>query len=133
MQRAIVMMTNIYTTCPATTTTSIFPLPDIDELGVQVDLASGQHHSQGSCKIKIPSLAWRDGGGGERSWLKPPRLGPHPLGSPPLVCQDGCKHLHGSLDGGWVNRAYSRLSTTHGHITDCKLDSVVYAGVCVVI
>ncbi len=31
--------------------------------------------------------------------------------------------------GGWVNQAYSRLSTTHGHITDCKLDSVVYAGV----
>ncbi len=26
------------------------------------------------------------------------------------------------------NQAYSRLSTTHGHITDCKLDSVVYAG-----
>ncbi len=35
------------------------------------------------------------------------------------------------LVGGWVNQAYSRLSTTHGHITDCKLDSVVYAGVCV--
>ncbi len=32
-----------------------------------------------------------------------------------------------------VNQAYSRLSTTHGHITDCKLDSVVYVGVCVVI
>ncbi len=32
-----------------------------------------------------------------------------------------------------VNQAYSRLSTTHGHITDSKLDSVVYAGVCVVI
>ncbi len=31
-----------------------------------------------------------------------------------------------------MNQAYSRLSTTHGHITDCKLDSVVYAGVCVV-
>ncbi len=31
-----------------------------------------------------------------------------------------------------VNQVYSRLSTTHGHITDCcKLDSVVYAGVCV--
>ncbi len=25
------------------------------------------------------------------------------------------------------DQAYSRLSTTHGHITDCKLDSVVYA------
>ena len=32
-----------------------------------------------------------------------------------------------------MNQAYSRLSTTHGHITDCKLDSVVYVGVCVVI
>ncbi len=31
------------------------------------------------------------------------------------------------------DQAYSRLSTTHGHITDCKLDSVVHAGVCVVI
>ncbi len=31
-----------------------------------------------------------------------------------------------------VNQAYSRLSTTHGHIIDCKLYSVVYAGVCVV-
>ncbi len=31
--------------------------------------------------------------------------------------------------GGGENQAYSRLSTTHGHITDCKLDSVVYAGV----
>ncbi len=30
-----------------------------------------------------------------------------------------------------VNQAYSRLSTTHGHITDCKLELVVYAGVCV--
>ncbi len=27
--------------------------------------------------------------------------------------------------GGEVNQAYSRLSTTHGHIADCKLDSVV--------
>ncbi len=32
-----------------------------------------------------------------------------------------------------MNQAYSRLSTTHGHITDCKLDSVVYVSVCVVI
>ncbi len=31
--------------------------------------------------------------------------------------------------GGGVNQVYSRLSTTHGHITDCKFDSVVYAGV----
>ncbi len=35
--------------------------------------------------------------------------------------------------GEGVNQANSRLSTTHGHITDCKLDSVVYVGVCVVI
>ncbi len=35
--------------------------------------------------------------------------------------------------GGGGNQAYSRLSTTHGHITDCKLEPVVYAGVCVVI
>ncbi len=34
--------------------------------------------------------------------------------------------------GGGVNQAYSRQSTTYGHITDCKFDSVVYAGVCVV-
>ncbi len=33
--------------------------------------------------------------------------------------------------GRGVNQAYSWLSPTHGHITDCKLDSVVYAGVCV--
>ncbi len=32
--------------------------------------------------------------------------------------------------GEGVNQAYCRLSTTHGQITDCKLDSVVYAGVC---
>ncbi len=30
---------------------------------------------------------------------------------------------------GGGNQAYSRLSTPHGHITDCKLDSVVNAGV----
>ncbi len=37
-----------------------------------------------------------------------------------------------TADRGWrcvcVNQAYSRLSATHGHITDCKLDSVVHAG-----
>ncbi len=32
-----------------------------------------------------------------------------------------------------MNQAYSRLSTTHGNITDCKLDLVVYAGVSEVI
>ena len=26
-----------------------------------------------------------------------------------------------ALVDGWMNQAYSRLSTTHGHITDCKL------------
>ncbi len=48
------------------------------------------------------------------------------------------KHCHPHIikkcsigGGGAGNQAYSRLSTTHGHITDCKLDSVVYAGVCV--
>ena len=36
--------------------------------------------------------------------------------------------------GGGGGQAYSRLLTTHDdHITDYKLDSVVYAGVCVVI
>ena len=35
--------------------------------------------------------------------------------------------------GGGGDQPYSRLSTAHGHITYCKLDSVVYAGVCVVI
>ncbi len=42
--------------------------------------------------------------------------------------------LHGGTGLGGGNQAYSRLSTTHhahGHITDCKLDSVVYVGVCV--
>ncbi len=38
----------------------------------------------------------------------------------------------GRRRGGGVNQSYSRLSTTHGCITDCKLDSVLYAGVCVV-
>ena len=32
-----------------------------------------------------------------------------------------------------MNQAYSLLSTTHGHITDCNLDSVVDAGICVVV
>ncbi len=27
---------------------------------------------------------------------------------------------------GWMYQAYSRLSNTHGHITDCKFDSVIY-------
>ncbi len=37
-----------------------------------------------------------------------------------------------SLWGGG-NQAYSRLLNIHGYITDCRLDSVVFAGVCVVI
>ncbi len=42
--------------------------------------------------------------------------------------------LDDTLDwGGGGIKTYSRLSTTHGYITDCKLDSVVYAGVGVVI
>ena len=38
------------------------------------------------------------------------------------------------FEGGGVKQAYvySQLSNNHGHITDCKLDSVVYAGVCVI-
>ncbi len=35
--------------------------------------------------------------------------------------------------GGGGDQAYSRLSTTHGHIADWKMVSVVYAGVCVAI
>ncbi len=27
---------------------------------------------------------------------------------------------------GWMNQAYSRLLTTHGHITDCKLLVCMY-------
>ncbi len=45
-----------------------------------------------------------------------------------LIVEDRSVTVKGVV-GGWVNQAYSRLSTTHGHITDCKLDSVVYAGV----
>ena len=43
----------------------------------------------------------------------------------------GAGHLYpgGGGEGGNQTQACSRLSTTHGHITDCKLDSVVYAGV----
>ncbi len=33
----------------------------------------------------------------------------------------------------FVQFGNKNLPTHHGHITDCKLDSVVYAGVCVVI
>ncbi len=33
-------------------------------------------------------------------------------------------HDPGSL--GWMDQAYSRLSTTHGHITDCKLLVCMY-------
>ncbi len=34
-----------------------------------------------------------------------------------------------TLKWGGENQAFSWPLTTHGHITDCKLDSVVYAGV----
>ncbi len=47
------------------------------------------------------------------------------------MCSSAADGDHGIMGGGGT-QAYSRLSTTHGHITDCKLDSVVYAGVCVV-
>ncbi len=46
--------------------------------------------------------------------------------------EDICRTLEDTVGGGGVTQAYSRLSTTRGHITDCKLDSLVYAGVCVV-
>ncbi len=35
------------------------------------------------------------------------------------------QYLRLSIDG-WLNQAYSRLSTTHGHITDCKLLVCMY-------
>ncbi len=43
---------------------------------------------------------------------------------------ENCQRVYNGT--GWVNQAYSRFSTTHGHITDSNLESVVYAGVCVV-
>ncbi len=49
--------------------------------------------------------------------------------------QEDDSRIHIHVDDGyrWVGffQAYSLLSTTHGHITDCKLYSVVYGGVCV--
>ncbi len=33
---------------------------------------------------------------------------------------------HGTNMDGWMNQAYSRLSTTHGHIPDCKLVVCMY-------
>ncbi len=35
------------------------------------------------------------------------------------------RRVHVWMDG-WMNQAYSRLSTTHGHITDCKLLVCMY-------
>ncbi len=32
-----------------------------------------------------------------------------------------CVHVFIMFMYGWMNQAYSQLSTTHGHITDCKL------------
>ncbi len=50
----------------------------------------------------------------------------------PIVIHRMCSEVNlKTIPGsGGVNQAYSRLSTTHGHITEV---SVVYAGVCVVI
>ncbi len=48
------------------------------------------------------------------------------------ISQDKMGEKFIQMEGG-VNQAYNRLSTTHGHITDSKLDSVVYAGVGVAI
>ena len=72
--------------------------------------------------MRIPCIPWdlRDsriaiaaGAGRGRGPMSP---GAGPAGLPHLI----------DWGGGWgVNQAYSSLSTTHGHITDCKLDSVV--------
>ncbi len=61
-------------------------------------------------------------------------LGPkiHNVECRPLPWHTTATRLGGG-GGGGVNQAYSRLSTTHGYITDCKLDSVVHASVCEVI
>ncbi len=61
--------------------------------------------------------------------VAPPSLPPPPS---KLQSKKPQVHVNSTWDG-WMNQAYSRLSTTHGHITDCKMDSVVYAGVSVVI
>ncbi len=50
--------------------------------------------------------------------------------SPISGCHCYCIVLRNSIGtGGGGDQAYSRLSTNHGHITDCKLVSVVDAGV----
>ncbi len=54
----------------------------------------------------------------------------HQIGTWISTCIEGNLRLG---EGGGGNQAYSLLSTTHGHITNCKMDSVVYAGVCMVI
>ncbi len=36
------------------------------------------------------------------------------------------KHILSLIWDGWMNQAYSRLSTTRGHITDCKLLVCMY-------
>ena len=46
-----------------------------------------------------------------------------------LMSDQGCYKFVPSLGGGG-GQAYSRLSTTHCHISDNKLDSVVHVGVC---
>ncbi len=66
-------------------------------------------------------------------WLSGPEQTCIPWDSPQRIpFSPGKTHTPWEGEVGW-NQAYSRLSTTHGHITDCKLYSVVYAGVCVAI
>ncbi len=59
---------------------------------------------------------------------RPARFGTKRTPSSNVTCRWCCgvNAIHLRVDG-WMDQAYSRLSTTHGHITDCKLDSVVYA------
>ncbi len=60
--------------------------------------------------------------------------GNHPRENLSAILRDTRCHRIGSMvHRGGGDQAYSRLSTTHGHITDCQLDSVVYAGACEVI
>ncbi len=53
----------------------------------------------------------------------------HMEGCPPIYSMCAC-----AWGGGGVFRLIVGFQPlTHGHSTDCKLDSVVYAGVCMVI
>ncbi len=42
-----------------------------------------------------------------------------------VLCREQLSEDALCMDG-WMNQAYSRLSTTHGHITDCKLLVCMY-------